>query len=276
MAQAILPVQPPIKKIFPHVSIHFQCLMSVAMRRDQLEVRSLPGSPGEVILQSALGWEMYVVDLGGYSLSSKAIDMLFAGPSCFKFTCYMASRHSRGINSCQTTTTATCFAPVRLGTRVSGQESACLWPFGRPKGFKRHRNGVNEVNVGGPFNVLSRRTVQDPPAVSHEQFVATTTSSGTVWRAFGYEEDVQTQYRRSAVPCVHAAPRHGGPGEAAARRLGAPAAAAGGCVPGAAAKPAGLRGLTPGGADQRHGGRRRGAVAAPRLEAKPSERWRRS
>jgi len=31
--------------------------------------------------------------------------------------------------------------------------------------------------------------------VLHDQFLATTTSSGTVWRAFGSEEDAQTRYR---------------------------------------------------------------------------------
>eukprot|EP00913_Durusdinium_trenchii_P017120 g16100.t1 len=51
------------------------------------------------------------------------------------------------------------------------------------------------VNVGGKFHVACAGMHQDPPAVSHDRFLATTTSSGTVWRAFGSEEDVQTQYR---------------------------------------------------------------------------------
>eukprot|EP00434_Breviolum_minutum_P012074 symbB.v1.2.010646.t1/scaffold701.1/size171414/2 len=51
------------------------------------------------------------------------------------------------------------------------------------------------VNVGGPFNASPARMTLDPPAVLHDQFLATTTSSGTVWRAFGSEEDAQTRYR---------------------------------------------------------------------------------
>lgn len=51
------------------------------------------------------------------------------------------------------------------------------------------------VNVGGPFNASPAKSTLDPPAVIHDQFLATTTSSGTVWRAFGSEEDAQTRYR---------------------------------------------------------------------------------